>query len=201
MVPNSRSDIDARKQAEALVDEMAHFPDMNPGPVVRLDMDCIVRRSNVAARALFGPDLEGSCFWDVCPNFPEDARGRALAGGEIVQEDVAVGDQWFRLTVTHPSDTDQIFIYGTDVSVQKAAEQELAERARFPAMNPGPVARLSSDGTVLRANPAASQLFGMESINDLSWLELCPGIDEALWEKVFSGGELVQHEAGVGDRC
>ena len=201
MVPNSRSDIDARKQAEALVDEMAHFPDMNPGPVLRLDMEGTVRRSNVAARDLFGPDLEGSCFWDVCPSFPEDARGRALAGGELVHEDVTIGDQWFRLTVTHPSDTDQIFIYGTDVSVQKAAEQELAERARFPAMNPGPVARLSADGTVLRANPAASQLFGLESINDLSWLELCPGIDEALWKKVFSGGELVQHEAGVGDRC
>ena len=194
-------DIGARKEAEALVGEMAHSPDMNPGPVVRLDLDGVVRRSNVAARAFFGADLEGTCFWDVCPGFPDGARSQALAGGQLVQEDVAVGDQWFRLTVAHPSDTDQIFIYGTDVSVQKAAEQELAERARFPAMNPGPVARLSADGTVLRANPAASRLFGMESIRDLSWLDLCPGIDEALWEKALGGSEVVQHEAEVGDRC
>ena len=194
-------DIGDRKQAEALVAEMAHFPAMNPGPVVRLDTDGTIRRSNEAAKALFGPDVEGSCFWEVCPGFPEDARSQAVAGGGLVQEDVPVGDRWFRLTVTHPSDTDQIFVYGTEVTVEKAAEQELAERARFPAMNPGPVARLSAEGTVVRANPAASHLFGMESLAGLSWLDLCPGFDEALWDRIAGGSELVQHEAEVGDRC
>ena len=123
-----------------------------------------------------------------------------MAGGRLVQEDVPVRDRWFRLTLTHPSDTDQIFVYGTEVTVEKAAEQELAERARFPAMNPGPVARLSADGNVLRANPAAGRLFGLESLAGLSWLDLCPGIDEALWDRIVGRSELVHHEAAVGDR-
>jgi signal transduction histidine kinase len=193
-------DISDRKKAEALVKEMARFPDMNPGPVVRLDMSGTIRRSNATAKAMFDDDLEGRCFWEVCPDFSADAQARVLAEGETVREDVKVGDRWLRLTVTHPSDTDQIFVYGSDITNEKVAEQELAERARFPAMNPGPVARLDARGIVLRANPAAAALFDRESLEGLSWLELCPDIDEALWQRILEGEPVVQREARLGDR-
>jgi PAS domain S-box-containing protein len=194
-------DIGARKEAEAQVVEMARFPEMNPGPVVRLDLDGTVRRSNAAARELFGGSVEGACFWDICPDFSEAARERIIAGGEPIREDVNVHDGWFRLTVTHPPDSDQIFVFGSDITKQKAAEEELAERARFPAMNPGAVARLAADGTVIRANPAASSLFGRESIRGMSWLELCPGIDTDTWDRARGEEGLVQHEADIGSRC
>ena len=125
----------------------------------------------------FGADLADRCFWDLCTDFPEASRARVAEGVEPVQEDCAVGDRWLRLTVTRPPESDQVFVFGTDVTQQKAAEQELAERARFPAMNPGPVFRLDSEGRVVRANPAAAGLFGRESLTGLSWLELCPEVD------------------------
>jgi PAS domain S-box-containing protein len=201
-------DITDRKQAEArllegeaLVAEMALFPEMNPGPVMRLNTDGIVRRSNGAARAIFGDDVVGHCFWALCPDFSEEAQQHAIAGGDPIQEDVRVGDLYFRVTVTHPPDSDQIFVFGTDITTQKEAEEGLAERARFPALNPGPVARLSADGTVVRANPAASHLFGHESIAGMSWLELCPGIDAAVWDRARTEGRLVQYEADIGNAC
>jgi len=195
-----RAEAEAREGA-ALIAEMARFPEMNPGPVLRLDREGFVRRSNSAARALMGEDVEGRCFWEICPEFSEESRRRIADGGEPIREDVHVDSRWLRLTLNHPEDTDQIFVYGTDVTSEKAAEQELSERARFPAMNPGPVARLSPDGIVIRANPAASHLFGCETIAGSSWLDLCPGIDDVVWARVRGGADLIQHEAEIGGCC
>lgn len=192
-------DIRDRKASEALVAEMARFPSMNPGPVMRLDMGGIVRRSNDAARALLGPDLEGRCFWELCPDFPEEARTRALTGDETVRQDVEVMDRWLRLTVTHASDAGQTFVYASDITKEKLAERELAERARFPAMNPGPVARLDGEGVVLRANPAAARVFGHDSLVGMSWLDLCPDVAGRLWDRVLADG-LVQHEAQLEEQ-
>ena len=68
-------DIGERKSAErqleeraATVAEMALFPEMNPGPVFRLDLARIVRRANPAAHAVSGREsLEGVDFRSVCP--------------------------------------------------------------------------------------------------------------------------------------
>ena len=193
-------DIRDRKEAEAQLEEMARFPDMNPGPVLRLDMDGVIRRFNVAARSLFGVESEGRCFWDLCPDLSLEARERALEGAPTVREDVRIEGRWYRLTLTRPDDTDQIFVFGSDITNEKAAEQELAERARFPAMNPGPVARVDRAGTVLRANPAAATVFGRDSIAGLSWLELCPGMDAGLWDRVVTESHSAQHEAQIGER-
>jgi PAS domain S-box-containing protein len=193
-------DIGDRKRAEALLEEMARFPEMNPGPVLRLDLDGIIRRGNPAARAVLGPDLLGRCFWEVCPDFSEEARAKVLVGGEKVREDVQIGARWMRLTVTHAVGTDEIFIFGTDVTKERLAEQTLAERARFPAMNPGPVARLDITGVVLRANPAAAAVFGCTDIVGLSWRDLCPGVDDELWGRVTSDGAVGQYEERLGER-
>ena len=194
-------DIGERKQAEALVIEMARFPEMNPGPVLRLDMDGVVRRSNQAARDMLGEDVVGRCFWDVCPDFSEDARRRVLTGGAPVHQEVRHADRWLRLTATHPEGSEQIFVFGVDVTAEKTAERELEERARFPEMNPGPVARLTADGIVIRANPSASRLFGHEHINGLAWVDLCPDVEEEHLRRTRAGSEVVQYEADIGELC
>ncbi len=193
-------DLGDRKEVEARVAELARIPDLNPGPVLRLDLDGTIRMCNKAAAATLGADLVGRCLWDVCPDLTEDARGRVLEGGDPVVEDASVGETWLRWTLTRPADADQVFAFGTDVTSQKLVERELEERARFPAMNPGAVARLSDDGTVIRANPAASGLFELEDIRGLCWLDLSPGLDEATWERARSHGGVVQYEAAIGGR-
>jgi PAS domain S-box-containing protein len=129
-----RKEAEARlREGEALVAEMALFPEMNPGPVIRLDPDGTVRRNNGAAGAIFGDEIIGRCFWDLCPDFSEEARQRAIAGGDPIQEDVLVHDTHLRFTVTHSPESDQIFVFGTDITTQNEAERGLAERARYPA--------------------------------------------------------------------
>lgn len=185
--------------ATAEIREMARFPEMNPGPVARLALNGTVLRANSAASALFELDsLEGECLWDLLPDLDEAVRTFLLDGGGTIRRDVQVGDTWLALTLAHEVGSQQIFVYGTDIGARKAAEQELSERARFPLMNPGPVARLHADGTVIRANPAAIRVLGKEDIQGESFRELCGGIPDDLWNRVLTSGEPIHHEVAIG---
>ena len=179
--------------------EMARFPEMNPGPVARLALNGTVLGANAAAKAIFEREsLDGECLWDLVPELDEAVKASLLEGEGTVNQDVHVGDTWLALTLAYEAGSQQIFVYGTDIGDRKAAEQELSERARFPQMNPGPVARLHSDGTVIRANPAATRLLGCEDIAGESFRELCGGIPDDLWNRVLTSGQPVQHEAEIG---
>ncbi|MCK5574121.1 MAG: PAS domain S-box protein, partial [Bacteroidetes bacterium] len=61
-------DITDRRRGEELLAEVARFPDMNPGPVLRLDSEANVLLANTAARSLFGTELAGRCWREVCPD-------------------------------------------------------------------------------------------------------------------------------------
>ena len=65
-------------------------------------------------------------------------------------------------------------------------------------MNPGPVVRTDTDGTVLMSNAAAHQVFG-EQLTGRSWVEILPGLEDLTWARVLGATEVVSIEARVGD--
>src|SRR2546423_3933502 len=69
------ADITARRRDERLLAEQAAalaeqapFPEMNPGPVLRLGFDATVVLANAAARAVFGEALVGRPWPELCPS-------------------------------------------------------------------------------------------------------------------------------------
>ena len=72
--------------------------------------------------------------------------------------------------------------------------------AEFPDMNPGPVIRFIEDGSIALANRAARRLFDKASLVGLKWRDVCPGMTEALWDRICTTKSHVLHEAHVGDR-
>jgi PAS domain S-box-containing protein len=65
----------------------------------------------------------------------------------------------------------------------------LAEIARFPEMNPGPVLRLDITGKVLMANKAAHNVFE-KPVNHF-WKDICPDIDNKIWKKIIKTKTVV----------
>jgi signal transduction histidine kinase len=187
--------------------ELAEFPDMNPGPVFRLDREGNVLRSNAAAREVFRrPDLDGRSWLDLCPGMTPERWAEARDGPPGLRHEAVIhGRILLFVHATRPG-VDSVFAYGSDVTELKEAQRRvveqagaLAELARFPEMNPGPVLRLDLDATVLLANAAARDLFGSELVGRC-WRDLCPGLDEATWRAVLASPDLVPLEARIGQR-
>jgi signal transduction histidine kinase len=98
-----------------------------------------------------------------------------------------------------------VFVFGADITELRLAERELAARAaelaevaRFPEMNPGPVVRTDLTGCVLMANRAARTVFGQDLLGR-SWLDTCPTIREQ-WSTILASDVPVPTEAKIGDR-
>ncbi len=181
--------------------EMAEFPDMNPGPVVRLDRDGFVERANKAAKIAFrDDDLLAACWLDVCPDMTPETWATIVKSTEPVEHEVVVHDRCFVFTHATRESDDHVFVFGTDITERRAAEREVAEMARFPEMNPGPVCRVDADSCIVLANGAARRLFQRESLVGLKWTDLCPGLDEATWRRMMQRTAVCVIERRIGER-
>lgn len=140
--------------------ELAEFPEMNPGPVCRLDQAGTVRVVNVAARRIFGDEhLVGRSWLDLCPGMDGELWRRVIDSDTPLIHEAEIGGVCVAFTHVRSNRGDLVFAYGADITARRRAEQQLAEKAaalaevaRFPDVNPGPVLRLGLDGIVLLAN-------------------------------------------------
>lgn len=198
------SDITPLKEAQRTIVDMARFPEMNPGIVCKLDRNGIVVLANGAARRSFGDqELVGRCWLDICPGVDQKVWAMLLDASETVTLEATILDR--AILFTYPGadgagERRTVFAYGSDITALKTAERSLAELAQFPEMNPGPVCRLTPDGTVLLANRAARKLFQDEDLVGRSWVSLCPGMTEERWQRFQSSPDVSAHEARVGTR-
>ena len=189
--------------------ELAEFPEKNPGPVGRLDRNAVILMANAAARRFLGrEDVVGQCWVDLCPGMTWEIWQRVLDSGEasdLVNHEAEVpGPQCVLFTHVVSDARDIVFLYGADITARRQQEKlaaaqaaQLAEHARFPEMNPGPVLRTDPEGTVLLANAASRAVFGAELLGK-RWPDLCPGLDPETWARILAAPDASPHEARVG---
>src|SRR5262245_38575575 len=65
---------------------------------------------------------------------------------------------------------------------------ELADAKEFLEQNPGPVCRLDKKGKIIVANKPAELFFGQNELTGLSWLDICPGINNEQWAEILRSG-------------
>ncbi len=177
------------------------LPEMNPGPVFRLARDGAIELANRAARVLYEmEDMVGHSWFELCPRLEKAAWARVLEGVGNVQCNATVRDRTYLFILAHRPGSAHVFVYGSDVSELEATRAELAERAQFPEMNPGPVCRLDTEGKILRANRATREILGLESVRGECWLELVPEIDYPFFERVLQGRRAMALEARLAGR-
>ncbi len=186
------TNITALKDAERKLSEIAHFPHMNPGPVLRMDLNGIVLLNNAAAQRLFG-DIVGNCWTDMVPALRGDVWNKILSTEEVTAVEVRRNNCDYVFNHRRDFQTNLVFVFGTDITAQKEAEREVREIARFPDMNPGPVLRMNLIGTVLLNNAAAQKLFGHD-IKGKSWLNVWPALQGEKWSQILSSENVIPVE-------
>jgi PAS domain S-box-containing protein len=170
-------DITERRRNERLladqaasIGEVARFPEMNPGPVLRVDHAGTVLMANAAADAVFGVDLVGSCWRDICPNIDE-AWQDILEATEVVALERRVEDREYVFAHRRDVESQLVFVYGADVTEQKQAERALRksdELVRLLLNSTGEgIYGIDLEGNCTFANPACLKLLGLEEDADL----------------------------------
>jgi len=182
--------------------DMASFAETNPAPVLRLDRQGTILLVNPAASKLYGePDLVGKSWYALCPELEPMALEGMLRGDHTTRHESLVGELCLLFTYRAVPDRGQVHVYGADITERKQAEEALADMASFAQMNPAPVLRLDSEGTILLVNPAASEAWGEPDLVGKSWYALCPELEPMALQRMLRGDHTMRHECLVGERC
>jgi signal transduction histidine kinase len=136
------SDVSELKQVEARLEEqtatlreLAQFPEMNPGPVCRLDTEGRIVLANRAARALFGKDsVVGHSWLELCPGVDRAFIARVMASSGTVPVEARLGERDFVFTHLRAPSGREVFVYGAEVTEQKAAERAILQTEKLATL-------------------------------------------------------------------
>ena len=116
---SNRKDIELLQEAytDALA-EIASFPEMNPGPVLRLDPQGKILRINEAAHTLFGKQRMKTDWKEICPDLDDKTWNNILNSKTVVLER-RIGEHYFLFTHRRDFDNDLVFVFGANITEQK----------------------------------------------------------------------------------
>jgi signal transduction histidine kinase len=122
------------EEQKAIVAEIARFPDMNPGPVIRLDFDSKILLSNAAAMAVFGEDMLDKRWKDICPVMTEKTWQHILVATGVFPFEARIGNKDFVFNHRTDLQTNLVFVFGTDITLQRAAERGLRQSEKMATL-------------------------------------------------------------------
>ena len=135
------ADITARKRNEQLLlqqtatlAEVARFPEMNPGPVLRMDRAGRILMANAAARNVFGEQIVGCSWLGLCPGLDEADWWAAVGRIDVTYREARVGREDYVFAHRYDPRTQLMFVFGADVTAQKRAEQALRQSERMATL-------------------------------------------------------------------
>ena len=157
-------DVTAVKKAQSEIARLASFPQMDPSPVIEIDVTGLVRYANRAAWKLFSDYKE----IDFKEHYIEGSKGiiEQLRKNRLISltREIHIGDTWYLQVIHHVKETGFIRIYGCDITDRKETEEALRVgenrfRSLFDNSADG-ILLTSTDGHILNANAAACRMLG-----------------------------------------
>ena len=153
-------DIAERKKSEAAIARLASFPEMNPSPVVEVDLTGQVLYANPATRRSF-PDLERrgplhpwlADFQSLC---------EALQNGQAQStiRDVTIGEKCYQQMAYYVKNEKRIRIYGNDITESKRIEESRSYLASIVDSSDDAIIGETLDGVIISWNAGAKKMYG-----------------------------------------
>ena len=153
-------DITDRYRHEELQAQFARIPDINPGPVLRVDGDGTIRLANVAARKVYGDDIVG-CSWPNLLDGLEVADWDGILNStEPVRIECEQDDHHYVFAHCRDSESDLVFVFGADITLQKKAESDLRVYSQIVSTSTDFVTLIDRDYVYRVVNRAYLNLLG-----------------------------------------
>ncbi len=120
-------DVSDRKNSEERQNWLASFPDMNPTPVIEVDVSGNVYYINPSAKKTF-PDLAlKGCDHPYLIALDSAIGDFQDENNQMVTRDVQIGEKYFRQTLSYNPISKRVRIYGVDISARILAENALRQ--------------------------------------------------------------------------
>ena len=132
----SMTDITARKQAEQEIQRLASFPQMNPQPVLEMDIDGRITYYNQAALEALGKMGQAEDLKNFLPGDLQEILATAKQTGEKhFQREVVVNGAVFLENIYFAAQFKAVRLYAVDITGRKQAEAALGDsEERFRTM-------------------------------------------------------------------
>ena len=120
-----QAEIAERRQAEARITRLASFPELNPNPIVEVDLAGQIHYVNPGARRVF-PDLpERGLDHPWLAGFKSIGGAFQAGQSRSAVREVTVGGRFYQQMVHWVEEGQRVRIYGMDVTERKRAEEAL----------------------------------------------------------------------------
>jgi PAS domain S-box-containing protein len=153
-------DITDRKQHEELQAQFARIPDINPGPVVRIDGDGTIRLANIMARKVFGDDIVGCSWPDRLSGLEQSDWKDVLDSKKPVRIECEIDGRYYTFAHCRDFEGDLVYVFGTDITAQKLAEADLRIYSQIVTTSTDFVTLINRDYVYEVANQSYRDLLG-----------------------------------------
>ncbi|MEC7182484.1 MAG: hypothetical protein VXW15_07205, partial [Bdellovibrionota bacterium] len=127
------------------LDSVLKFPDQNPNPVLKIDLNGKLLYQNKAG-------IKISSYWCIELNEVVPDEIILHAKKELTTPlELVCGNKTFSFHIVPVPELHFICIYGTDITAMKAI-------TKFPDQNPNPVLKINNEGRLLYFNQAATSI-------------------------------------------
>lgn len=148
-------------QEAAALAELAAFAEMHPGPVLQLDLEADVIAANAAAREVFGGEVIGRNWSEICPVSSEEKWQQVLSCSDPITLDLPYGGGEYSVTYRHNPQTQVVFVFGVDVTAQRRAERALRQSEKMATLG-----TLAAGVAHELNNPASAVQRGAEQLRE-----------------------------------
>ncbi|MFO7734268.1 MAG: PAS domain S-box protein [Candidatus Aminicenantes bacterium] len=203
-------DLEEVRSAGEELGRLASFPELNPHPVLQINLGTgQVEYLNSSGQFLFPDLLAAGASHAWLAGLGQAAEGSGQPGAQFFTRELKLGDKWFEQDVIIARDGSGLRVFGRDITARKKVDEALREseiryRTLFETMSEGFIlfealyddqGRLC-DARCLAVNPAFERQTGLkpEDVVGRTALELFPGT-EPVWFK-RCGRVILEGEAG-----
>ncbi|NWG01298.1 MAG: PAS domain S-box protein [Syntrophaceae bacterium] len=174
-----------KEKVEERIDRLASFPELDPNPIVELDLKGHVQYLNPSAKKLF-PDLRSkgsdhpwiADFESLTLLVNRDPKKAHL-------REKRIGDSWYQQVIYYTPEWKRVHIYGYDITNQKQSEDLISQgeehyRKLFEDDLTGDFFA-TPEGVILDCNPSFIKIFGFRSKEEAlntNFFDLYPSHEE-----------------------
>ena len=179
---------------QSATSDALEFPRSNPSPVLSCGTDGELHFANPATSKLL-QDLGIEDIKEILPRNHKELVHACLKTSAPLIRECKVGGRTLAWLYRSIGGSDEIYIYGHDVSAYQSSPSDILE---FPRANPSPVLSCRTDGELHFVNPATSQLLQDMGIEDIE--EILPRNHKELVKSCLKTSIPLTEERKTGGR-